>query len=68
MSPENTQRPQVSERLMLIPAILKNSTTGYKNVRDREWLPGWVLPLEWMDEDPVERGTGVPDIGQLLVT
>jgi len=32
MSPENTQRPQVSERLMLIPAILKNSTTGYKNV------------------------------------
>ena len=40
----------------------------YRRSRDREWLPGWVLPLEWMDEDPVERGTGVPDIGQLLVT
>ncbi|EOD11581.1 hypothetical protein EMIHUDRAFT_214413 [Emiliania huxleyi CCMP1516] len=25
-------RPQVSERLVLIPAIYKNSTTGYKNV------------------------------------
>ena len=25
-------RPQASERLVLIPAITKNSTTGYKNV------------------------------------
>ena len=32
MGPSRSRRPQASERLVLIPAINKRSTTGYKNV------------------------------------